>query len=574
MAAGDLLGLVVEGALSTGLTVKLAAPDLVEQLRVGKFVVVEGDEHRYFSLVTDVRLHVTDDAVRAAPPTSTFVRRVLAGTTTYGTIEVMPRLMLARHPAPDDTAGPQPVRTIPGHFVPVKEASDVDFGLVFGSESTEQPNHFAIGQPLDNDIDLALNLAAFVERSNGVFGKSGTGKTFLTRLLLAGIIRKDICSNLVFDMHNEYGWSGTSETGDSKQVQGLQQVFPGKVRLFTLDPESTRARRVRSDYDVTIALDEITIDDVALLSGELNLNPTWPETAHLLERHHDKRWLEALIATESDGLEDLATSIGANVASLSALWRKLHPLKKRSYIKTSKPQQRAAADLTEDSSDDAWELLAGTTAKPATSRTAVQDMLAAFDRHEHVVLEFGRQNDLLSYLLVSNILTRAIRQEFVKRTEEHQATGGAGPKPRPLMITIEEAHKFLDPAVASSTTFGTLAREMRKYNVTLLVVDQRPSAIDDEVMSQLGTRISCLLDDEKDIDAIFSGVSGAAALRTMLATLDSRGQALLLGHALPMPVVIRTRKYDQEFYRQMTGFASELARAANVQDKMSRFGQE
>jgi len=101
------------------------------------------------------------------------------------------------------------------------------------------------------------------------------------------------------------------------------------------------------------------------------------------------------------------------------------------------------------------------------------------------------------------------------------------------------------------TIFGTIAREMRKYFVTLLIVDQRPSGIDNEVMSQVGTRITCLLNDEKDIDAIFTGVSGASGLRSVLAKLDSKQQALVLGHAVPMPVVIRTRAYDQQFYAEI-----------------------
>jgi DNA helicase HerA-like ATPase len=116
------------------------------------------------------------------------------------------------------------------------------------------------------------------------------------------------------------------------------------------------------------------------------------------------------------------------------------------------------------------------------------------------------------------------------------------------MITIEEAHKFLNPATAKQTIFGTIARELRKYSVTLLVVDQRPSSIDNEVMSQLGTRITALLNDEKDIDAVFTGVSGGSGLKAVLATLDSKQQALVLGHAVPMPVVIRTRPYDEALY--------------------------
>jgi len=136
-------------------------------------------------------------------------------------------------------------------------------------------------------------------------------------------------------------------------------------------------------------------------------------------------------------------------------------------------------------------------------------------------------------------------------------TKNVSDRPRQLVITIEEAHRFLDPATVGQTIFGTIAREMRKYFVTLLVVDQRPSGIDNEVMSQIGTRITALLNDEKDIDAIFTGVSGAQSLRSVLSKLDSKQQALILGHAVPMPVVIRTRPYDETFYTEIGDVAWE-----------------
>jgi DNA helicase HerA-like ATPase len=113
---------------------------------------------------------------------------------------------------------------------------------------------------------------------------------------------------------------------------------------------------------------------------------------------------------------------------------------------------------------------------------------------------------------------------------------------------IEEAHKFLNPSVAKSTSFGTIAREMRKYYVTLLVVDQRPSGIDPEVASQLGTRLTALLTEENDIKAVFAGISGGEHLKAVLSSLDTKKQALILGHAVPMPVVVRTREYDDVFF--------------------------
>ena len=126
-------------------------------------------------------------------------------------------------------------------------------------------------------------------------------------------------------------------------------------------------------------------------------------------------------------------------------------------------------------------------------------------------------------------------------------------EPTPLVITIEEAHKFLNSEVASQTIFGTIAREMRKYNVTLLVIDQRPSGIDDEVMSQLGTKITFLLDNERDIDSVLAGVSGKSELKSVLAKLAAKQQALIFGHAVPMPVAFQPREYGSaESYRNFT----------------------
>ena len=92
---------------------------------------------------------------------------------------------------------------------------------------------------------------------------------------------------------------------------------------------------------------------------------------------------------------------------------------------------------------------------------------------------------------------------------------------------------------------------MRKYLVTLMVIDQRPSGIDDEVMSQIGTRITALLNDETDIDAVFTGIRGGSQLKTLLATLDSKQEVMVMGHAVPMEVVMRVRNFDTDFYNAL-----------------------
>jgi DNA helicase HerA-like ATPase len=200
-------------------------------------------------------------------------------------------------------------------------------------------------------------------------------------------------------------------------------------------------------------------------------------------------------------------------------------------------------------------------ANPA--QDAVKEIVDQLENGRHVILGFGEFDNDLDYLLVSNLLTRRIRQHWVKRTEDFKSLGLA--PPRPLLIAIEEAHKLLNPFLARQTAFGTIARELRKYYVTLVVVDQRPSGIDDEIMSQLGTRVTGWLGDEDDIRAVLTGLAGREQLRGMLARLQEKEEVLLLGWGVKMPIPVKSRRYDQRFYDEMRG-RQPAAKAMNVGD--------
>jgi DNA helicase HerA-like ATPase len=182
---------------------------------------------------------------------------------------------------------------------------------------------------------------------------------------------------------------------------------------------------------------------------------------------------------------------------------------------------------------------------------SIGEVIRSLEAGKHVVLSFGRHESDLDYLLVSNLLTRRIKQAWEKQTNEFRTSGFH--EPRQLVLVLEEAHKLLNRSMASQTTFSTIAREMRKYYVTLLIVDQRPSQIYDEVMSQLGTRISGWLGDEDDIRAVLSGLAGREALRGMLARLQPKEEVLLLGWGVPMPLPVQSRRYDEMFWEELLG---------------------
>lgn len=508
-------GVVTDGSFKDGLTVRLSDGCSTEELQVGTFVVVEGEGRRYFSTVADLRLRLTEPALAAEPPTadSAFVRQVLRDAHAYATAEVQASLMLDARDALTQS-GPKPVRTIPMHFAVMREAEDGDFEAVFGKEGS---GSFALGTPQTSEYLIPLDLKRLVERSNGVFGQTGTGKSVLTRLLLSGIIKSGLASTLVFDMHNEYAASREGEGG--QQLNGLRDLFGSKVALYSIDERD----QARNADKLQIGLNQIEPADIALLADELNLTPTYAATTALLHDRYGERWLQRLLAmTESDSKEFCAAS-GAHQGALDALKRSLNLIRRLPYVSDS------------------------------VETNVVDDMIRLLQRGRHAVLQFGRHDRLLDYTLVTNILTRRIHAAYTRQTATYEQRNDASDRPHPLVIVLEEAHKFLAPTVAQQTIFGTIAREMRKYSVTLMVVDQRPSGIDTEVLSQLGTKITGLLTDEHDIDAVLTGVAARSHLRGVLASLETKQQCLVFGHAIPMPMMLRTRPYDDEFGRIIRG---------------------
>ncbi|AII57482.1 hypothetical protein ASJ33_01835 [Dehalococcoides mccartyi] len=517
MTSENKLGIVIGGSLSGGIDVRLDGEALVEDMAVGRYVTIQGKTKRFLGMITDVSLGVTDQRLTLTPPAADekFLAEILSGTAAYGDLKVIPYLVLGN----DEKSlldGPQPVKTIPSHYAPVDIASNEDIEMVFGKEDA---SHFYVGNPLDMETRLCLNLPELVKRSNGIFGKSGTGKTFLTRTLLVGMLQKGSCVNLVFDMHSEYGWEGTSEK--KHKVKALKQLFPDRVAVFTLDGESSRKRKVSVDFEVKIGYDEIEPEDISLLRQTLNLTEQAVEAVYQLRKYFKKNWIKEAnnIGDEEDD-KKLLDSLSIHESTFQNLKRGLNTLTRLPFIVENAPVK------------------------------AVDRVLEYLNRNINVVLEFGRYTDITAYILVANLLTRRIYTSYRDRMEQAMAEDAA--KPTPLVITIEEAHKFLNPEVASRTIFGTIAREMRKYNVTLLIIDQRPSGIDTEVMSQLGTKITALLDNEKDIDAVLSGISGKNELKGVLAKLASRQQALIFGAAVPMPVAFVPREYDQSIYNEVS----------------------
>jgi hypothetical protein len=540
------IGYIIGGGLREGFLIRLTVT--ADQVQEGSFVVCDSGRYRYYGLVTDLQLGSTDPrfADEQSSRLQTPIAQALIGKTLYTTLAMYPTLLMDR--GPDDPAemldwqerierglespGPKPVKTVPAHHAMVRAADEGDVADIFGKEGKGM---FTVGSTIEQGYPVRLDLNRFVKRSSGIFGATGTGKSFLTRMVLAGLMKEDAAAALVFDMHNEYAFDDLDSDAGTN-VRGLQSLFGQKVQVAALGKGAT-VRGHTPDFTLELALSDFQTNDIRLLADALSLTDTAEITLNALVRDFGQHWFVEFMKLEPGAIEtDPETGKTSPAPNSVAAWARTNNV----HDKAAEALHRRLARIY----DKPYVV-----EQPSTDAvTAIVDKL---ENGRHVILSFGEYDSDLDYLLVSNILTRRIRQHWVKKTEEHKTHGG--PQPLPLVIAVEEAHKLLNPHISGQTAFGTIARELRKYFVTLLVVDQRPSGIDDEVMSQLGTRITGWLGDEDDIRAVLTGLAGRDQLRGMLARLQEKQEVLLLGWGVKMPIPIRSRRYDEEFYNEMRG---------------------
>jgi energy-coupling factor transporter ATP-binding protein EcfA2 len=540
------IGYIVGGGLRENLRVRLTIPS--QQVQEGAFVVIASGDWQFYGLVTDLQLGSTDPRFADEQSESRLpleMAQLLHGQTLFTTLEVLPALMLDRGPEPgsarykdwvashEEGLHPMPVKTIPPHHAEVRLAEAGDIAEIFGK--SEDKGNFVIGYTREQGHPVCINLDKFVQRSAGVFGATGTGKSFLTRLMLAGLIHHDTASVLVFDMHNEYGFDDTA-SDTHNPVVGLKTKFNTRLRVVALGAGSL-IRGLAPDFTLEIDEKDIQPGDIEMLMRELNLKETTPTTLDaLVSEFGPNGWFRAfremkvgsVIENEEgkkipapDSVAAWANSAGVNVMAAEGLRSKMQRVFNLKYICEN----------------------------PAGN--GIEDIIKTLEAGQHVILSFFDHDKDLDYLLVSNLLTRHIREKWEWLTNEFRNTGAG--EPHPLVIVVEEAHKLLNREMAGQTAFSTIAREMRKYYVTLLIIDQRPSQIYDEVMSQLGTRISGWLGDEDDIHSVLSGLAGREALRGMLAHLQPTQEVLLLGWGVPMPLPVQSRRYDNSFWEELMG---------------------
>jgi uncharacterized protein len=170
--------------------------------------------------------------------------------------------------------------------------------------------------------------------------------------------------------------------------------------------------------------------------------------------------------------------------------------------------------------------------------------------------------------VVVSLLCRLIF-DFAVHSEREEAI--------PILVVCDEAHRYI-PRDASAgfeptiRSISRIAKEGRKYGVSLCLVTQRPAELSETILSQCSTIFALRMNNEKDRSFVRAMLpDDAAGLMAVLPTLRQR-EAVAVGEGVAHPMRIRFAELPPEF--RPRGEATNFPKAWQDDRKGRDFVQE
>ncbi|WP_242223673.1 ATP-binding protein [Shinella zoogloeoides] len=113
-----------------------------------------------------------------------------------------------------------------------------------------------------------------------------------------------------------------------------------------------------------------------------------------------------------------------------------------------------------------------------------------------------------------------------------------------MLVVCEEAHRYVpaDPKLSFTPTrqaIARIAKEGRKYGVSLGIITQRPGELDPTILSQCSTIFAMRLANDHDQEIIRSAIPNSSASTTSFISSIGNGEAIAFGEAVAVPMRIR-----------------------------------
>ncbi len=127
-----------------------------------------------------------------------------------------------------------------------------------------------------------------------------------------------------------------------------------------------------------------------------------------------------------------------------------------------------------------------------------------------------------------------------------------------MLVVCEEAHRYIpsDPNLGFFPTrqaIARIAKEGRKYGVSLGIITQRPGELDQTILSQCSTLFAMRLSNDRDQEIIRSAIPNSSISTTSFISSIGNGEAIAFGEAISVPMRMRFSRVDQNLLPKANG---------------------
>ncbi len=416
------------------------------------------------------------------------------------------------------------VRSFPVLNEAVYNMSPADLQAIFNKENEPCIEVGHLQQ--DASIIAKVRTDDLLSKHFAIIGSTGSGKSCTVALVLQAILHQSPQGHIVlFDPHNEYSKSfgNMAEviTNDTLDLPLWMFDFVETVELLTSDVED----QAREEQDVLhdIILKAKRLYDRSLRNNDISAQVKIDDIEGELQR-----------ATHIS----LDSPVPYRVRDVVKLLD--HEMGKLENSSNLGPLKRLKRKITTLTNDPRYKFIFRNQASPLP----IEDIVGRIFR----LPVAGRPISILDFSAIPSEALNIV-VSVVSRLAFELATWSE--RKIPVLLVCEEAHRYIprDKELGFHSTrriIGRIAKEGRKYGVSLAIVSQRPSELEPSTLSQCSTIFSMRLSNEQDQNFVKAAVpDGAAELLSFLPSLGT-AEAMIFGESvnLPMRVILNTLGED------------------------------
>lgn len=406
-----------------------------------------------------------------------------------------------------------------------------DFGNMLVKNNNSS---FQIGNYANYDCPAMVNGNKFYQRHSCIVGNTGSGKSETVTKIMEETARGTNCNIVVFDIHGEY--SQLSYVDNIK----VGKAFPFPIWLFGFSDMATNLLKIKEE-SATVVMSALrkcyyiccpdgnegkpNYFDFGKLFSYMNaLNIEMVGTGEFYKTG-EKAGMEKTVKGDYNG------KLSSIINSMETIYND----KRYSFLFEDK-QQSYLKDIV-------GRIMGGS--KP------VKNIDLSEVPHDIAVLIIG-------------VLTKLIYNvQLMQETE----------KVNPITLVCDEAHVYIPVDFQLSASqrrmveiFENIAKEGRKFGITLFVASQRPSELNRTIMAQCANYIVMKLNNENDKTMMKGVMADGSSGIIETTTMFSPGDAIVIGDSIPIPLKVHVDLAEERPCSKTINFWDEWKKEKNELD--------